>query len=119
MPMRPKVPCQHPGCPALVPAGQKYCPDHQSAHASDRESSFKRGYDARWRKASKAFLLTHPLCEECLRRGRYTKATVVDHIIPHRGDKMLFWDPGNWQALCKPCHDRKTRTEDQHPTYHY
>jgi 5-methylcytosine-specific restriction protein A len=38
---------------------------------------------------------------------------VVDHIVPHRGDKKLFWDSSNWQALCdgqtgRGCHDRKT-----------
>jgi 5-methylcytosine-specific restriction endonuclease McrA len=30
---------------------------------------------------------------------------VVDHIIPHKGDKALFWDEKNWQPLCKYCHD--------------
>lgn len=39
-------------------------------------------------------------------------ANVVDHIKPHRGDKVLFWDSANWQPLCKECHDRKTATED-------
>lgn len=39
-------------------------------------------------------------------------ASVVDHVIPHRGDKALFWDSDNWQPLCKPCHDRKTAAQD-------
>ena len=43
----------------------------------------------------------------------------VDHIIPHRGDQKLFWDRNNWQALCKPCHDRKTGKEDRKVVYHY
>lgn len=47
------------------------------------------------------------------------KATVVDHIKPHRGDKILFWDESNWQALCKQCHDRKTMTEDRYKGLHY
>lgn len=51
--------------------------------------------------------------------GEMVKATVVDHIIPHRGDQKLFWDQRNWQSLCKQCHDRKTLTEDIHPTYRY
>jgi 5-methylcytosine-specific restriction protein A len=50
---------------------------------------------------------------------RYVKATVVDHIIPHRGDPTLFWDESNWQPLCKKCHDQKTRNEEGTPTYHY
>jgi len=45
---------------------------------------------------------------ECERKGHVIPATVVDHIIPHRGDETLFWDESNWQALCKKCHDRKT-----------
>src|SRR5699024_6785952 len=74
---------------------------------------------SRWQKASKAFLQSHPLCAECRKQGRYTKATVVDHIVPHRGDQKLFWDRSNWQPLCKACHDRKTWREDNRPTYTY
>lgn len=47
------------------------------------------------------------------------KAEVVDHIVPHRGDGKLFWDEGNWQALCKNCHDSKTMTEDRYQEYRY
>jgi 5-methylcytosine-specific restriction protein A len=56
--------------------------------------------------------MDHPLCEECKRNGRLTPATVVDHITPHKGNRELFWDESNWQALCKSCHDRKTAKED-------
>jgi len=34
-------------------------------------------------------------------------ATVVDHIIPHRGDEALFNDRNNLQSLCAPCHNRR------------
>lgn len=38
---------------------------------------------------------------------------MVDHVVPHRGDKNLFWNArGNWQALCVSCHSRKTVKED-------
>jgi 5-methylcytosine-specific restriction protein A len=40
-----------------------------------------------------------------------TEATIIDHIIPHRGDKRLFWDRTNWQPICQACHDRKTWAE--------
>nr|DAY20651.1 MAG TPA: HNH endonuclease [Caudoviricetes sp.] len=73
-----------------------------------RGGAAERGYDGRWRKARIAFLQRNPLCVECMRKGVLTPATVVDHIIPHRGDKELFWNEENWQALCKSCHDRKT-----------
>ena len=41
-------------------------------------------------------------------QNKITPATVVDHIVPHRGDKKLFWDQSNWQPLCKEHHDKKT-----------
>ena len=47
------------------------------------------------------YLEAHPLCAGCLQEGRYTKATVVNHIKPRRGDRGLFWDRDNWQTLCK------------------
>ena len=120
MPAKPKVPCKHPGCPALVPSGSKYCETHKALHPEEVRSAARRGYGSAWQKASRQFLRdVQPLCQECMKQGRYTKATVVDHIIPHRGDEKLFWDQENWQGLCKRCHDQKTRREDQTPTYHY
>lgn len=38
-------------------------------------------------------------------------ATVVDHIVPHKGDYELMWAEWNWQPLTKKAHDRKTATE--------
>ena len=119
MPYKLMVPCRHPGCPNLVPAGQKYCEKHKALHPEEIRSAAKRGYNARWRRESKKFLELHPLCQECLKEGIATPATVVDHIVPHRGDPKLFWDRSNWEALCKRHHDQKTRREDHNPTYHY
>ena len=119
MPSKPKVPCRHPGCPELVPAGTRYCETHRPQHLEEVRSASRRGYGSAWRRESKRFLLMRPLCEECRKNGRYTKATVVDHVIPHRGDQKLFWDRSNWRALCKRCHDQKTGREDSRPTYHY
>jgi len=36
----------------------------------------------------------------------------VDHVRPHKGDPALFWDHGNWQPMCWPCHSRKTAKSD-------
>ena len=71
------------------------------------------------KKARKKYLEAHPLCVECMKEGRSVKATDVDHIIPHRGDRTLFWDQSNWQALCHHHHSMKTRANDNTPTYHY
>jgi 5-methylcytosine-specific restriction enzyme A len=72
-----------------------------------RKSSSKRGYDAKWRKAREHYLSMNPYCVEC-----GDLATVVDHIIPHKGDMGLFWDPSNWQQLCASDHSRKTVLKD-------
>jgi 5-methylcytosine-specific restriction enzyme A len=64
----------------------------------------------RWRRVRARMLRLNPRCT-CGRRSR-----VVDHVIPReqlvaRGVE----DPDDeaWlQALCKPCHDRKTATID-------
>lgn len=88
-----------------------------------RRSAFSRGYTKKWDKASKAFRLEYPLCgmrvddappvmSLCDQLQRTTPATLVDHVVPHRGDQTLFWDKHNWQSMCKDCHDRKTRAED-------
>ena len=119
MPSKPKKPCAEQGCPELVEPGQMYCAKHKALHPDPVRSASSRGYSTRWQKASKLYLSAHPLCEICMKRGKYTKATVVDHIKPHRGDPALFWDPTNWQALCKPCHDHKTGKEDRNVTYSY
>lgn len=120
MPRKALVPCGHFGCPELVDPKERYCAQHKVIHKSEeRPSASDRGYNRRWQKASKLFLQAHPLCVRCAAEGRYVKSEVVDHITPHRGDKALFWDMDNWQALCKRCHDLKTLTEDINPVYHY
>jgi 5-methylcytosine-specific restriction protein A len=49
----------------------------------------------------------------CHKAGYIVGAAVVDHIRPHRGDAVLFWDETNWQPLCRPCHDQsKKQAED-------
>ncbi|RZL68769.1 MAG: HNH endonuclease [Variovorax sp.] len=71
----------------------------------DKRKTAERGYGSRWQRARLMFLHKHPLCVMCQKQGRYELATVVDHIKPHNGDEILFWDHANWQSLCKPHHD--------------
>ena len=115
MPMKPPKPCKQLGCPNLT--HNSYCPTHAPIHK--RAGAAARGYNSRWQRLSKKYLQAHPLCVECKRTGRLTPATVVDHIVPHRGNPQLMWSEGNWQSLCKQCHDKKTGTHDSIPTYSY
>lgn len=72
----------------------------------------EKGYGSRWRKARETFLRSHPLCADHMQRGQVVPATVVDHIVPHKGDQALFWDSENWQPLCASCHGVKTARQD-------
>ena len=116
MPKAAPKPCTHPGCGVLVRDGTGRCDRHARAlqQASDarRGSSTERGYTGAWQKARAAYLRAHPLCARHQARNELVPATVVDHIVPHRGDREVFWDSANWQPLCKRCHDVKTATED-------
>lgn len=109
-------PCRQPGCRELVSGPAGWCEPHrrlrQRADDERRGTAAQRGYGGRWRKAREGYLRAHPLCAKCGDEGRLVAATVVDHIVPHRGDYQRFWDSSNWQPLCKRCHDRKTASED-------
>lgn len=70
-----------------------------------RGTAHSRGYTGQWAKARLGYLAKHPLCCCHLANGKTVAASVVDHIVPHSGDMVLFWDSSNWQPLCKWCHD--------------
>lgn len=112
MAMKPLRPCRYPGCPALTREG--YCAKHKPKRAERRASAEYHGWyslDIWTHNLRPNQLLREPWCQECARRGIRTRATVADHITPHRGDWKLFVDPKNHQSLCKRCHDRKTALE--------
>jgi 5-methylcytosine-specific restriction enzyme A len=87
----------------------------QNRTAAKRPSARQRGYDRHWEKARAAFLREpdNQFCRKCRDQGRLTVATVVDHIVPHRGDPAFFWDRSNWQPLCKPHHDGAKQREER------
>ncbi len=104
-----------PRCPRLVDKGRRYCDAHAKVkrkEESEARPDYHKWYGhASWKRARRRFLAENPLCVECTREGRTTAATEVDHIVPHKGNRELFWDCGNWQPLCKECHSAKTMTE--------
>ena len=108
--------CSEPGCSELVPFGK--CPTHRAHVDRARGSRHARGYTNRWDRRARAFRARFPLCgmrisgapvlSECHELGRVRLADCVDHVVPHKGDHDLMWDPQNWQSLCNECHTRKT-----------
>ena len=112
VPRRPAHPCAAPGCPHLT--HDKYCEHHtyladqEAKHYRERvrDPEIDKRYGHAWRKIRNRYIAAHPLCEHCLKEGKVTPAQEVDHIVPleHGGTH----DETNLQALCKPCHSRKT-----------
>ena len=73
-------------------------------------SSKSRGYGYAWSKLRlKALERDKYLCQMCLKRGIFTTATDVDHIVPlaQGGSDAME----NLQSLCHECHKQKTCQE--------
>jgi 5-methylcytosine-specific restriction enzyme A len=110
-PFASKTPCR--GCHR--PIHGSFCEDCRSRGAArETKPEWHRLYDARWQRASKAWLAANPVAVDWFgdHGGRVYRAEVVDHITPHRGNLELFWDQDNWQGLTKHDHDRKTAYEN-------
>ncbi|MGJ3500350.1 HNH endonuclease [Piscirickettsia salmonis] len=113
MPRRAKQVCCYAGCHKTTYS--RYCEYHEqhgNRYHAPRKKTAQRGYGGRWQRERKIFLQDHPLCKQCLQDDKLIPATEVDHIKPHGVDDDLMWNQRNWQALCKPCHSRKTVNED-------
>jgi 5-methylcytosine-specific restriction protein A len=84
-----------------------------------RGNSNDRWYGNRWRdRVRDPFLRQHyakgdGLCAICKTSlGELgPREVVVDHIVPFGMNRRLWRDRANLQALCKGCHDAKTRKE--------
>lgn len=79
-----------------------------------RQNSTQRGYTMAWRRAAAAWLREQfaaglVRCAGCGKLLDGARRDIhVDHIVPHRGRALLFWDETNWQAMHAACHSRKT-----------
>lgn len=92
---------------------QRYCSEPCRAKHKKRKPSAARGLYkyARWLKLRASQLELEPNCRFCLQLGVETRATVCDHIVPHRGDLDAFWS-GPFQSLCAVHHSKdKQRIE--------
>ncbi|MBL0937178.1 MAG: HNH endonuclease [Rhizobiaceae bacterium] len=103
--MRPPRLCS---CGTIVPADQRCACQitadraRKARHDRRRPSARQRGYTSAWQKARAAFLRMYPYCRH---NGCGRAATIVHHVIPHKGNDRLFWDRCNWMPVCQPCHN--------------
>ena len=76
-----------------------------SQHDQDRGNARARGYTPRWDKAAATFKSRHPYCLGCQAIGKRVATEVVDHVEPHKGDQVKFWNTALWQPACRWHHD--------------
>jgi len=92
--------------------GQRnYKPKHKTSSVGreyNPRAAWVRLYDGDWEKYRVKFLDINPRCYACGER-----ATVVDHLVPHQGDVVLFKKRDNHIPLCKSCHDTITAIHDR------
>lgn len=71
-------------------------------------------YDtARWRRMRASKLARHPHCQCPHHRHKRRPASVVDHIVPHKGNRRLFFSWSNLQSMTKECHDRFKQSQEK------
>jgi 5-methylcytosine-specific restriction endonuclease McrA len=111
----PRLRCLKPSLPTLAsPLVKARTGNSLWRPDSERGTAAQRGYGAEWRRLRAVILKRDEgLCQACLRAGRTTVATQVDHVIPKAAGGTD--DPSNLRALCRPCHEEKSRREMRDP----
>ena len=95
------------------PRGAPTDSERRRAFDARRGTASERGYGWKWQKARLAYLKAHPLCVVCQAEGVVKAADTVDHKVPHKGDRELFWDADNWQSLCAEHHNREKQRQER------
>ena len=107
MPRHPKRPCSFPGCPNLCDG--QYCEKHsktarQQYDKYERDPETNKKYGRAWKRIRDRYASEHPLCEICLKEGRYTPVEEVHHILPISQGGTHARD--NLMSLCQSCHTK-------------
>ena len=119
--------CAEPTCTLATARGSRWCENHQTDNYEIRRErdrkqnpSLKWYGLAIWGKVKTAFRSAFPerafLCQN-IENGVQCRelATEIDHVIPHKGNWLLFLGGVNYenlQGLCKVHHSQKTARED-------
>lgn len=75
--------------------------------AWDRKTNHRKLTGRPWRRLREQILQRDKhLCQPCQRMGKWTEASEVDHIVALA--KGGTDDRTNLEAICGPCHERKT-----------
>ena len=71
-----------------------------------------------WRNLRNTYMRNHPICEDCLAKGKVTPAEDIHHkVSPFKNGEInynLLLDYDNLVALCKNCHGIRHAKEQGH-----
>ena len=100
--------------PSLTLAVGYMAPLARGGEVRDQVREDRRWYKtARWQRLRWSVLVAAIFtCRMCGRIEADTSRLVADHVVPHRGSEVLFWDGGNLQCLCEGCHSRAKQREE-------
>ncbi|MBP0439598.1 HNH endonuclease [Tianweitania sediminis] len=93
--------------------------EQERLRARDRSQAWRAWYGtARWQKLRESVWIRDGLvCQQtgilCIGKYPADNSPVADHIIAHRGDPELFWDPANIQTVSKGYHDRTKQSQER------
>jgi len=81
----------------------------RNENTASREMRRKAYNNTEWRKLRDTYIKEHPLCEDCLDKGKVVPAEDVHHISsPFSSGEINYGkllDGTNLRALCKECHN--------------
>ena len=85
--------------------------NQRNENTASREMRRKAYNNTEWRKLRDTYIKEHPLCEDCLDKGKVVPAEDIHHIrSPFQNgecNKALLLDYNNLMALCKQCHNKR------------
>ena len=92
----------------------------RNENTASREMRKKAYNNTEWRKLRDNYIKQHPLCENCLDKGKVVAAEDIHHIkSPFTTGEInynLLLDGNNLKALCKECHAAIHSHKDDKPT---
>lgn len=104
--------------PTIVKLQKKQKPSSGRTETEMRQLRQKAYQNTAWRKQRDLYLHEHPLCEECLKKGKITPAQDIHHKrSPFKKGEInwnLLLDYNNLAALCKECHGTRHAEEQGH-----
>jgi 5-methylcytosine-specific restriction protein A len=89
----------------------------RDSRSQEAQAYRKLYWTNRWKAARAGQLHKQPLCENCLKHGRITAATVCDHVDPESKRTAETFFLGPFQSLCDAepwrCHSSAKQSEER------